>query len=176
MVLSEIACEDDVIKMKDFGGTSQELCVDMQGSQHKWRGFFFLVFPMMPLGSLLKLLLKANSVQEILSNETRRYLCASFVRNLSQLTNHGLAHGDMKPDNIVLTQDENGVIGTALIDLGSAGASHLPVSWSVGTINYEAPEAYPYYPGSRLAHKAKPFCPKKMDVFNVGTTIFTTLF
>lgn len=128
MLLYSSQCHDNVIKAIDFGGSSQKLQVSMDGVQYKMKGFFYLVFPMMPLGSLLNLLMKANEKKSRLSNEARRYLCASFIRNLSVLTKNGISHCDMKPDNIVLVQDENGLIGTALIDFGSACASEELVS------------------------------------------------
>ena len=71
-------------------------------------------------GSLLALLMRANHNNNNkkwfkLSLRLQRYLARQVCSGLFYLhTQNGLAHGDIKPDNIIVTQDNK----LALIDLG----------------------------------------------------------
>lgn len=67
------------------------------------------------------------------------------MRSLAALHAVGLAHLDIKPDNVVMQENDNGVLKTAFIDFGSADSVTSYVSrWST-TINYVPPEVRPFY-------------------------------
>ena len=110
-----------------------------------------------------------------MSRELQQYLCAFIVRNLAALHRTGQAHNDLKADNIVLAESDNGTIGTMIIDLGSAHSLSSPVSEWCTTINYVPPEVYAYHSKGAWLPK-RPFDPRQVDMFNLGTTFFTILF
>jgi serine/threonine protein kinase len=85
---------------------------------------------------------------------------------LAALHRHGFLHGDVKPDNVRLTDD-----GTAVLtDLGFAhrpgeNAAFLRQGYVLGTANYLAPELCDDLPGEELSS----------DVFSLGVTLFEML-
>lgn len=85
---------------------------------------------------------------------------------LAALHQHGFLHGDIKPDNIRLTDDGAAV----LTDLGFAhrpgeNAAFLRQGYVLGTANYLAPELCDDLPGEELAS----------DLFSLGVTLFEML-
>lgn len=95
-------------------------------------------------------------VMELLEGQSLRSLIpislvdfAQILRSLSQSLDaaheHGVVHGDVKPENIFIRQDEGGrVVGTKLIDFGLSkvvGLDRLTATGeAVGTPVYMAPE------------------------------------
>ena len=67
-----------------------------------------------------------------------KYLIKQVVKNLEFLHGHnGLAHLDLKPDNIIIKDD----FTTALIDFGhSESVNQLMNNGNVGTLTYLPPE------------------------------------
>jgi serine/threonine-protein kinase len=80
---------------------------------------------------------------------------------LSALHREGLAHGDIKPGNIVLDRDGN----AKLVDFGLSGMTRLDSSGAlVGTPNYIAPELLR---GAADTHRS--------DLFSLGATLYHLL-
>ena len=95
----------------------------------------YLMTPMHSKGSLLALLMRANHNNKIgswykLSLRLQRYLARQLCASVFYLhTQDGLAHGDIKPDNIVIADDYK----LALIDLGHTEQYLASVSHATGT-------------------------------------------
>lgn len=128
--------------------------------------FNFIIFPNVSHGTLLDLLLKFPR----LSYETRWYLCASVFRNIIFLYTCGIAHLDLKVDNVMLYLDGMGQISTVLIDLDSSGSLYEPVERWCSTPMYAPPEV------NLWVSTGSSFLPEKVDVFNFATLIFCILF
>ena len=117
-------------------------------------------------GSLLALLMRANHNNKIgswykLSPRLQRYQARQLCLSVFYLhTQDGLAHGDIKPDNIVLTDDYK----LALIDLGHTDQYLASVSHSTGTPLYRPAEVgrKPY----RLAYA---------DIYSVAVTLLVIM-
>ena len=118
-------------------------------------------------GSLLALLMRANhnnnnGVWYKLSTRLQRYLARQVCSGLYYLhTQDGLAHGDIKPDNIVVTEDNR----LALIDLGHTEDFVANVQKWTGTPNYRPAEVGTFAP-YRLA------C---ADVFSLAVTLLVIM-
>lgn len=88
---------------------------------------------------------------------------AQFLLRVSQfLLRHDLAHGDIKPDNILVLRAA-GATTFRLLDLGSA-AELFSVTSRAGTSSYLAPERFR---GSALAERT--------EIFALGVTLYESL-
>jgi serine/threonine protein kinase len=76
-------------------------------------------------------------------------------------TQDGLAHGDIKPDNIVITDD----FKLSLIDLGHTEKYQAFVQKWTGTPNYRPKEVGPYRP-YRLA---------RADIYSLAVTLLVIM-
>jgi serine/threonine-protein kinase len=120
-------------------------------------------------------------VMELLSGESLRrrlrrdyrlqvrdaiWVARQIAEAVAALHKAGFLHGDLKPDNIRLTDD-----GTAvLLDLGFAhrlgeNAAFLRAGYVLGTVNYLAPEQCDPIPSEEYAS----------DLFSLGVTLFEML-
>ena len=125
------------------------------------KGFNFIIYPRKTLGTVLDLLMKAIDEGHKLSNELQQFLCSSIFRNIVEFhQTTGIAHNDLKPDNIVLAELDNGHIGTMLIDLGSAHSLSSQVAEWCTTMNYVPPEVYPFFAKYRGRLPKRPFGPR----------------
>lgn len=80
---------------------------------------------------------------------------------------NGLAHLDLKPDNIVILND----LSLALIDFGHTNQMATPVCHTTGTDMYMPPEV------RRTLYKAKMYyLPEKADAFSLGVCLFILMF
>jgi len=148
-----------VVTMIDYGRVDRPLA----GAD----SFYFIVFPDLNEGSLLDLLTLAPG----LSYRARWYLCCSIARNIFYFLRCGLAHLDLKIDNVMLYLDRMRHFCTVLIDLdASASLSELVARWC-GTLDYTAPEVAPFWNSTGAA-----FDPEKVDVFQFGTLLYCILF
>jgi serine/threonine protein kinase len=124
----------------------------------------YLMTPRHTKGSLLALLQRANYNSNVtkLSIRLQRYLVRQVCSGLFYLhTQDGLAHGDIKPDNIIVTQDYK----LALIDLGHTENLDAQIQKWTGTPNYRPAEvgtSAPY----RLAHA---------DIFSLAVTLLVIM-
>ncbi len=88
---------------------------------------------------------------------------ARFLLRVGQfLLRHDLAHGDIKPDNILVVREATGV-SFRLLDLGSA-AELLSVTSRAGTPSYLAPERFQ---GGALSERT--------EIFAIGVTLYEAL-
>lgn len=94
--------------------------------------------------------------------EDARELGRFLLRVGQFLLRHDLAHGDIKPDNILLLRETNGP-AFRLLDLGSA-AELFSVTSRAGTPSYLAPERFR---GSAISERT--------EIFAIGVTLYEAL-
>jgi serine/threonine protein kinase len=94
--------------------------------------------------------------------EEARELGTFLLRVGQFLLSHDLAHGDLKPDNILVLRSPAGVV-FRLLDLGSA-AELFSVTSRAGTASYLAPERFR---GAALSERT--------EVFAIGVTLYEAL-
>jgi serine/threonine protein kinase len=123
---------------------------------------FFLVMELLPGESLRRRLRRDYR----LPLADALWLARQTAEALAALHQAGFLHGDVKPDNLRLTDD-----GTAvLIDLGfthrpGENAAFLREGYVLGTANYLAPELCDPLPAEEFAS----------DLFSLGVTLFEAL-
>jgi serine/threonine protein kinase len=92
-----------------------------------------------------------------------------MLEGLMQLhLKEGLAHRDIKPDNIVIKDD----LTLAYIDFAQATPANLTSHQVCGTEQYWPPEVRL---ASRFGEKS-PYIPEKVDTFTFGMTLFVLAF
>lgn len=80
-----------------------------------YTSYSYIILPYCPNGTIIDLLMKAYSRGTRLSMDLALYLFKQLLLCLSFLHNqNGLAHLDIKPDNLVITDDYK----VSLIDFG----------------------------------------------------------
>ncbi len=89
-------------------------------------------------------------------------LAQTLLRAAQFLVSHDLAHGDIKPDNILRVDDSNGS-KFLLLDLGSA-AQIFSVTSRAGTPSYLAPERFQ---GGALSERT--------EIFAIGVVLYEVL-
>lgn len=127
---------------------------------HVTRPPYFIVMDMLPGESLRRRLRRDYQVEvgEAL------WIVRQVVEALAALHRKGFVHGDIKPDNIRITDEGK----ATLLDLGFAhrpgeNAMLLEQGYVLGTVNYLAPE---------LCHSKQPLDDLRSDVFSLGVTLF----
>lgn len=98
-----------------------------------------------------------------LSVEHACELAAFLLRTSQFLVQHDLAHGDIKPENILVLRDAAGGTQFRLLDLGSA-AELFSVTSRAGTPSYLAPERFR---GGALSERT--------EIFAIGVTLYEAL-
>lgn len=89
-----------------------------------------MVFPFYKKGTLIDLLIKAQEKRHDISGDLVKYLIKQVVECLFDLHfNLGMAHMDLKPDNIIIKDD----LTLALIDFGHSQPFNEMVSENIGT-------------------------------------------
>merc|ERR1719162_1696020 len=73
---------------------------------------------------------------DVLKGVLRQLLSALCV-----LADHHIVHSDIKPDNILIEEDENHQLRARFIDLGSAFTFDCPEQLALATPEYMPPEA-----------------------------------
>jgi eukaryotic-like serine/threonine-protein kinase len=92
---------------------------------------------------------------------------------LGYLHRKGVVHRDVAPDNLMLTQDEDGSPFVKLIDLGIAKAANRPMEMTatgvfLGKLRYASPEQYGMLaPGERLDGRS--------DLYGLGVVLYELL-
>lgn len=101
-----------------------------------------------------------------LAVEDARELARFLVRTAQTLLQHDLAHGDIKPENILVLRgaaDVGGGVAFKLLDFGSA-AELFSVTSRAGTPSYLAPERFR---GAAVAERT--------EIFAIGVTLYEAL-
>jgi serine/threonine protein kinase len=130
--------------------------------------YSYIIIPLCEKGTLLDLLMKACSEEQDLLLRLQGYLASKTLDALDFLHNvNGLGHLDLKPDNLVITNDHL----VALIDFAHANRVGTPVALCTGTDQYLAPEVRAVYNGSYTG-----YIPEKVDSFDYGICLFTMMF
>lgn len=106
--------------------------------------------------------LRARLAQGALRVEEAVELARFLLRASQHLLSRDHAHGDLKPDNI-LVLDRDGKTRFLLLDLGSA-AEVFSVTTRAGTPSYLAPERFQNAPLS-----------ERTEIFSIGVTLYETL-
>ena len=109
--------------------------------------------------------LRAALIAAPLSVEETLLLARTLLRAGQFLLTHDLAHGDLKPDNILVLRDPAGAGGVRflLLDLGSA-AEIFSVTSRAGTPSYLAPERFR---GAPLAERT--------ELYAIGVILYEVL-
>ena len=98
---------------------------------------------------------------------TIKYLFKQLVKALFHLHQvNRLAHCDLKPENLIITDD----FRLCIIDFGLAQPSDRNYWGKIGTEEYLAPEVRAT--NSTPLASQTPFDPKKVDVFTTGMILF----
>ena len=122
---------------------------------------YFLVYPKLP-GTTLSHRLKNG---QPISTTTALWIVRQSCDALQTLHQAGWLHGDVKPDNIVVSPSGH----VTLLDMGAAepidGQSHLIDTPFLGTLRYTAPERI----FSRFAHQVQ------SDLYSIGVVLFECL-
>jgi len=102
-------------------------------SGERFESYSYIVLPYCTHGTLIDLLINAQDKQLRLSTDLMKYLFRQIVDCLDYLHNvNGLAHLDIKPDNIVINDD----LTLAFIDFGHTNSIDQTLDSAVGTDSY----------------------------------------
>lgn len=87
-----------------------------------------------------------------LSNEAKADLCLGIARGLQELHSHGIIHGDVKPENIIMCSHKQKGMVPKLADFGFAiiEATESTEVMIGGTRTWRAPESYAPIVASKL--------------------------
>ena len=129
-----------------------------------WDGkYCYIMYPLLSKGTLLDFLIKANSKNIILPMVLQKYLVKQVTLALLHMHHvDEMAHGDIKGDNIMFTDDNRLV----LIDFGFSERVTTVVSDFTGTPAYNGPEI----------NEGAGYSLALADLHALGVTIFTILF
>uniref|UniRef100_A0A5S6QGC8 Protein kinase domain-containing protein n=1 Tax=Trichuris muris TaxID=70415 RepID=A0A5S6QGC8_TRIMR len=136
---------------------------------------FFLIFEKMRGGSLLQHIQRRVCFTEWEASLVVRDIASA----LSFLHNLGIAHRDVKPENILCTHPEN-VTPVKLCDLDLASTSHMASKKSpeatrndmqspVGSAEFMAPEVVDAFMGEKLSYD------KRCDLWSLGVILYMML-
>ncbi|XP_076829149.1 dual specificity tyrosine-phosphorylation-regulated kinase 4-like [Brachyhypopomus gauderio] len=125
-ILDDLRREDpngsfNVIHMKDYFRFRNHLCITFE-----------------LLGPSLKEVIKNSS--EGLSEDEVRHYAQELLKCLLMLKRKRIIHGDLKPGNILLSENGNGRI--KIIDFGCSRYEHEGACATAGTFPYSAPEMF----------------------------------
>ncbi|CAL5226569.1 g9418 [Coccomyxa viridis] len=94
------------------------------------------------------------------SIEDTRKVFVQVARGLQFLSDHGIVHADLKPENVLINKD----MSVKICDVGSGMLVHEIDSFRVGTVAYQAPELIIGLPYNT-----------KIDVWSLGCLMFELL-
>jgi len=96
-----------------------------------------------------------------LSNALKRDVCLGIARGLDALHRHGIIHGDVKPENIIMCSHREKILVPKLADFGFAVIESTESSEVLigGTRTWRAPESFSPIPVAKL---------KLTDVYSFG--------
>ena len=122
----------------------------------------------MPGGDLLDRVLDHGPLVE---REAMRAL-GQLLEALQHLHGHGIAHGDIKPENLLCTAGPDEPVSIKLADFGAAtcmldfASGRPPFAPPLGTAAYSAPE---------ILRGVRGFDPRHSDMWSVGVTSYVLL-
>jgi serine/threonine protein kinase len=118
-----------VIKMTKFVAAYLGMPV-FEYLNHRIKTYSYIVLPLCKKGTLLDLLMRVCEYKVTLSTGVQQYLSCKLVDSLIHLNyEYGLAHLDLKPDNVVICDDWS----LSLIDFGHANNYRKPLCCKTGT-------------------------------------------
>lgn len=119
----------DIWLVMEYGGTSlTKMAYEIKGEFHRGERVYRVHH--------LPLLQAMKQNPAVLKSLMRQLLSALVV-----LADHRIVHSDIKPDNILVEEDERHRLRARFIDLGSAYGFESPDSVAVATPEYMPPEA-----------------------------------
>jgi serine/threonine protein kinase len=119
----------DIWMVMEFGGTSlTKMAYEIKGEFLRGERLYRVVH--------LPMLQAMKRDPEVLKDMLRQLLSALCV-----LADNHIVHSDIKPDNILIEEDENHQLRCRFIDLGSAFTFDSPESLALATPEYMPPEA-----------------------------------
>ena len=157
-----------LIKMTKFVGASLQMKI-LTYQETPIEHYSYITLPFCPKGTLIDLLINANKLKYQISLNLQKSLIKQLVEALDFLhTANGLAHLDIKPDNIIIRDDNK----LSLIDFGHSKPLNQMVTKTTGTESYMAPEVY------RTVHKKdwSSYSAEKADIFSFGVCLFILMF
>jgi serine/threonine protein kinase len=101
--------------------------------------------------------------------ENVQFIFSKLIKDLYSLHKKNIAHGDIKPENILIKADGNKVEEVMFIDYG--GSCMTKLCKAGGTILYASPEVLTKLPGGPITLDSY----KKADVFSLGIVLFELL-
>jgi serine/threonine protein kinase len=112
--------------------------------------------------------MEANRRKHRISPMLKTYLCRKLIKAVHFFHKvNGLAHLDLKPDNIVLTES----LELALIDFGHAAPLRKPKNQPTGTYIYNSPEVV-----RTISRRNFVYVPERADIYSLGICLFIVLF
>lgn len=126
--------------------------------------------------------IKGSSIKQLLDQNMRfsEQQIIKYSRQLSEVVSYlhsqalPVIHGDIKPDNIIITPEDN----ICLIDFNISSVSTGGVAWTFGcTRGYSAPEQVSAYErlkaiGGNPSNSQGVRIDKRSDVFSIGATMY----
>ncbi|TNV77966.1 hypothetical protein FGO68_gene7428 [Halteria grandinella] len=130
--------------------------------------YSYMVMPLAKRGSLLNFLISIPRSKSAAYQRVKYYLCSQAVLAVAALFEAGLCHKDLKPDNLVLLQDNEHQALLGLIDFGYCINNAGLTSDKRGTAVYAPPEKFQV--------EMRTVDPTKFDIFMLGALLITILF
>eukprot|EP00927_Polykrikos_kofoidii_P023657 TRINITY_DN21719_c0_g3_i1.p1 TRINITY_DN21719_c0_g3~~TRINITY_DN21719_c0_g3_i1.p1 ORF type:complete len:839 (-),score=131.85 TRINITY_DN21719_c0_g3_i1:85-2559(-) len=128
-LLDHTETKRDIWLVMEYGGTSLTKCA------YEIRGEFLR-------GERLYRVHHQPLLQSMKQRETvLKSVLRQLLSALMLLAEHHIVHSDIKPDNILISEESNGDYRCRFIDLGSAFSFDSPESLAVATPEYMPPEA-----------------------------------
>lgn len=138
----------NILKLLDYNSAEAVVTVDQ-----KVCDLNYLVLEYAKNGEMLEYIAKTGSFAE----KTARFYFKQLISAVEHIHNNGFAHGDIKPENVMLDSKYN----LKLADFGFS--TRKKVSYRMkGTLSYMSPEL--------LAEL--PYCPKAGDLFACAVLLF----
>lgn len=133
LALQQVTLSLKMSDFEDFSSDKQPLYLGGYTHYH----YAYILMPYLPKGTVLQMLMNANSRGRTLSLACIKYIFRSLLLSLIELRDvAGLSNCDIKVDNMML--DEN--LKPILIDFGHASEYNTMISRITGTGIYWAPE------------------------------------
>ncbi len=121
------------------------------------------MYPLLKNGSLIDFLIKAIKLGRKLSLDLQRYICKQICVALLYMNQvDEMAHGDVKGDNVMITDDYRMI----LIDFGFSEPIEKRVKHFTGTPSYNGPEI----------DEINEYSVARADLHALGVTLFTVMF